>query len=214
MNNFIINLPPIQCYIRKEYLYDFQKGFGELTPCVWVSAKSIKGKALYIESLLTDHGALYDKLPISAYVWKPLKFENKDYPLDFLQIWDCLSYDITILQKDTLKGLRCGVYMKNKETVMGEYMFTIDSCSSNPNLINTTLSETPNEHKSYNVIKLDNGQFAAQPNNRMKWFDQSLISHETKFPDFKVSTHEFTCEKGEKWSSGDETNYFYEIKEK
>ena len=68
MSYLVANLPPIQCYIRKEYLYDFQKGFGEFEPCYWVSVKSIKGKALYIESLLVNYGALYDKLPISAYV--------------------------------------------------------------------------------------------------------------------------------------------------
>ena len=59
-------LPPINVYVRKEYLYDLEKGHGELTPGVWISVKSTMGKALYFETLLTDYGALYDKLPISA----------------------------------------------------------------------------------------------------------------------------------------------------
>jgi len=62
------NLPPVHVYIKKEYLYDLQKGHGELTPGVWISVKSIQGRALYFETLLTDYGALYDKLPISAFV--------------------------------------------------------------------------------------------------------------------------------------------------
>ena len=64
------NLPPVEVYVKKEYLYDHQKGHGELTPGIWISIRSIMGKALYFETLLTDYGALYDKLPISAFVWK------------------------------------------------------------------------------------------------------------------------------------------------
>jgi len=112
-----------------------------------------------------------------------------------------------------LKGLRCAMYAKDKEFYHGEYMFTIDSCHDDPNMLNTTLSETPNEHKSFNIIKLDNGQFAAQPNNRIKWFEQSLIAHETKNPDFKVSTKYFSVEQNPKWSAGNQDRYFYEIEE-
>ena len=64
------NLPPVEVYVKKEYLYDHQKGHGELTPGVWISIRSIQSKALYFETLLTEYGALYDKLPISAFVWK------------------------------------------------------------------------------------------------------------------------------------------------
>ena len=84
MSYLVANLPPVQCYIKKEYLYDFEKGYGEFEPCYWVSVKSIKGRALYIESLLTNYGALYDKLPISAYVWRTDIKETDQLPLDFL----------------------------------------------------------------------------------------------------------------------------------
>ena len=209
MSYLVANLPPIECYVRKEYLYDLERGHGDLTPCMWISVKSIRTRALYIESLLTEYGALYDKLPLSAYCWKPI--EGKPLPLDHLEIWDAFSYNITVIQKSTLKGLRCAVYGKDKQYHEGEYMFTIDSCHSEPNELNVSLSETPNEHKSFNIVKLNNGQFAAQPNNRMKWFEQSLIAHEVKQPDFKVSTHEFSVEQNPKWSAGNQDEYFYEI---
>jgi hypothetical protein len=213
MSYLVANLPPIQCYIRKEYLYDFQKGHGEFEPCYWVTVKSIKGKALYIESLLTNYGALYDKLPISAYVWKT-DIKEKLLPLDYLEIWDAFSYNISVIKKQTLTGLQCKVYMKDRKLYDGEYMFTIDSCHSEPNELNTSLSETPNEHKSFNIIKLDNGQFAAQPNNRVLFYDQSLTPKGVTTPDFKVSTREFFCENGAKWSAGDDDNFFYEIVKK
>jgi hypothetical protein len=213
MSYLVANLPPIQCYVRKEYLYDFQKGQGEFEPCYWVSVKSIKGKALYIESLLTNYGALYDKLPISAYVWKT-DLKEELLPLDYLEIWDSFSYNISVIKKQTLSGLQCKVYMKDRKLYDGEYMFTIDSCHSEPNELNVSLSETPNEHKSFNIIKLDNGQFAAQPNNRVLFYDQSLTPVGVAKPDFKVSTREFFCENGAKWSAGDSDSFFYDIEKK
>jgi hypothetical protein len=214
MSYLVANLPPIQCYVRKEYLYDLQKGFGEFEPCYWVSVKSIKGKALYIESYLSNYGAVYDKLPISAYVWRTDVKSEELLPLDFLEIWDAFSYNITVIKKSTLSGLTCKVFMKDKKLYDGSYMFTIDSCHSDPNEINVSLSETPNEHKSFNIIKLDNGQFAAQPNNRVLFYDQSLTPGGIKTPDFKVSTKEFYCEDGNKWAVDDNDDYFYNISDK
>jgi hypothetical protein len=213
MSYLVANLPPVQCYIRKEYLYDFEKGFGEYEPCYWVSVKSIKGKALYIESYLSNYGALYDKLPISAYVWRTDINPDEILPLDHLEIWDAFSYNISVIQKSTLSGLTCKVFMKNKTIHSGSYMFTIDSCHSEPNELNVSLSQTPNEHKSFNIIKLDNGQFAAQPNNRVLFHDQSLTPNGVVVPDFKVSTKEFYCENGDKWVVGDD-KFFYDISEK
>lgn len=214
MPYLVANLPAVQCFIKKEYLYDFQKGQGQFEPCYWVSVKSIKGKALYIESYLQNYGALYDKLPISAYCWKTdIDVENQ-LQLDFLEIWDAFSYNITVIEKATLSGLHCKVFMKDKKFYDGQYMFTIDSCHSDSNELNVSLSQTPNEHKSFNIIKLDNGQFAAQPNNRVLFYDQSLTPKGLQIPDFKVSTHEFICENSLKWSAGDSDSYFYEIENK
>ena len=43
-----VNTPHIDVYVKKEYLYDLQKGHGELVEGVWVTAKSIQGRALYL----------------------------------------------------------------------------------------------------------------------------------------------------------------------
>ena len=212
MSYLVANLPPVQCYIKKEYLYDFEKGHGEFEPCYWISVKSIKGRALYFESYLTNYGAVYDKLPISAYVWRTDINQDDQLPLDHLEIWDAFSYNISVIKKSTLSGLDCRVFMKDKQFYNGVYMFTIDSCHSEPNELNVSLSETPNEHKSFNIIKMDNGQFAAQPNNRVLFYDQSLTPKGIKIPDFKVSTKEFYCEDSTKWSVGDSDDFFYDIK--
>ena len=46
----------------------------------------------------------------------------------------------------------------------------------------------PDEHKSFNIIELQNGQFAAYPNNRCRLIDPSLSPEELKTPDF-LSLH-------------------------
>ena len=41
------NLPPVDVYVKKEYLYDLEYGHGELTPWSLDNVKSVEGKALY-----------------------------------------------------------------------------------------------------------------------------------------------------------------------
>ena len=71
MATLICNLPSVDVWVRREYLRDHQDGHGEFVKGVWVTAKSIPGRSFYFETYLPDYGALYDKLPISAFVSSP-----------------------------------------------------------------------------------------------------------------------------------------------
>ena len=201
-------LPPTSVYVRKEYLYDLEKGHGEYTPGIWISVKSTMYKALYFETLLTDYGALYDKLPLSAFVWK---MDHGDLPLDVLQLWDCFDYDLTVIEKPLLA--RCEFFGKDKQMHAGEYEFTIDNAHRDKSFLNTNFSEHDPEHKSFNIIRLDNGQFAAQPNNRIIFTDQSLVHPDRKMPDFKVCTQNYTVENTPKWSVGHTDEWQYKTKD-
>jgi hypothetical protein len=217
MSYLVASIPPIEVFIRKEFLYDFTKdsknkllGENEYESAHWITTKSIPNQALYFESFLHDYGALYDKLPIHAFVWKADIDKNNIYPLDWLQLWDCFSYNISVIKKQRLRNARCEVIMKDKSKAPGQYLFTIDSCSSDPNELDVSWSETPNEHKSFNIIKLDNGQFAAQPNNRVLWKHQSQTpSTDLKTPYFKFSTKTWICENSDRWSAAGSTTFTY-----
>jgi hypothetical protein len=207
--SFLVHpLPPVHVLVRKEYLYDLEYGHGEFTPGIWISVKSVQGKAFYFETLLPEYGALFDKLPISAFVWKEA---HGDLPLDNLQLWDCFDYNLTVIQKPLLS--RCQYFGKDKQLHPGEYLFTIDTCHSDHSIIDTNFSEHDPEHKTFNVIKLDNGQFAAQPNNRVLWQDQSLIPSETLRPDFKVCTQNYKVETTPKWSVGHSDEWQYKTQD-
>ena len=71
MSTLICNLPSEHVYVRKEYLRDHQDGHGEFVEGVWVTAKSVPGRAFYFETYLPEYAAMYDKLPISAFVSRP-----------------------------------------------------------------------------------------------------------------------------------------------
>jgi hypothetical protein len=194
--------------VRKEYLRDLQDGHGEFTPAYWVTVKAIRHRALYIEAFLPEYGALYDKLPISAFVWKPVT-PKPDLPLGDLQLWDAISPQLSVIEKSVLTNMRCKFRTPGKQWQEGHYLFTVDMVHSDPNELNANWARVPSEHKSYNFIRLDNGQFAAQPNNRVLWLDEAIVAKEPKMPDFKVSTKEFSAESG-RWNLGDEDSWNYD----
>ena len=218
MSYLVANIPPIEVLIDKRFLYDFQTdsdgkllGDGEWEKGHWVSVKSIPNRALLFETYIDNFGAVYDKLPIHAFRWRPLETADKTFPLDFLQLWDCLSYNISVIEKRVLRGVKTYTTMKDQTIVEGEYLFTIDTTHSDPNEIDCGWSETPNEHKCYNISKLDNGQMCAQPNNRTRWYQPSRTEDITQIPYFKYSTKVWRSEDFGKWRPSDE-NWDYSKK--
>jgi hypothetical protein len=213
--SFVCPLPPIKVMVRPEYLYDFDEKPRNLVQGIWVSIKAIKGEAFRFETYLPEYGALYDKLPISAFIHDVMDdsiFNREMLDLDELQIWDALAYHVDVIDKPFLKGLRAEFYAKNKQSYFGEYMFTIDTCNPDPRIPDFTFSETIDEHKSYNVLKLDNGQFALQPNNRCRFYDPAFNPQEIKFPDFKVATRKYRVEQFAKWRLGDTSEFTYDVR--
>jgi hypothetical protein len=217
MSYLVANIPPIEVYVDKKFLYDFQTdskgkllGDGEWERGHWVTVKSIPNRALLFETYIDKFGAVYDKLPLHAFRWRPVESSDKVFPLDFLQLWDCLSYNISVIEKRVLRGSKTFTTLKDQTTIEGEYLFTIDTAHSDPNEVDAGWSETPNEHKSYNISKLVNGQFSAQPNNRTRWYQPSRTESITDIPYFRYSTKIWRCEDYGKWRPS-ESNWDYSL---
>jgi hypothetical protein len=210
--NLICNLPDEKVYVRKEYLRDLQDGHGEFVEGVWVSAKSIPGRAFYFETYLPEYGAMFDKLPISAFV-SEAKTPDPDLDLPNLQFWNCMDYGVTSLCKQFTASMEWEVRTRHFGTLKGSYICTLDNYHANPDVLDYSTSEIPEEHKSFNLINLENGQFALYPNNRCHIYDISLTPEEPKIPDFKVSTEYYQVENGVPWGRlGDNTDYFWRTK--
>jgi len=205
------NLPPIKVWVRCEYLYDMQKGHGDTQRGVLIEAKSLPGYGTLFQVLL-DNGVVRDKLPIEA-----LQHENviqgAHYTNDFLQLWNSFSYNI-IASESYLSGLRCDVLMKNKSWEKGTCLFTFDWYGKD-SVMDFSHSEQPDEHKSGHFIELDNGQFAIQPNNRIRWYEPSFVTKPfPSRPDYKVCTSYPNSEANEKWVTEDTDKYMYDIEDK
>ena len=100
---------------------------------------------------------------------------------------------------------------RNYGNIKGEYICTFDNYHEDLNQIDASTSEIPDEHKSFNLIGLNNGQYALYPNNRCRIYDISMTPDTPKTPDFKVSTQYFQVENGIEWGRlGDTDEYFWE----
>ena len=208
--NLICNLPAEKVWVRKEYLTDHQSGHGEFVEGVWVSAQSIPGRAFYFETYLPEYGAMYDKLPISAFLRAP-KTPTPDMSLENLQFWNCMDYGVMAINKGFISSMDAEIRTRDHGLIHGQYLFTLDNYHVNIDIVDNNVSEVPQEHKSHNCIQLENGQYALYPNNRMRLYDLSITPQEPKTPDFKVSTIEYQVESGTNWGRlGDTDDYFWE----
>ena len=212
MATLISNLPNQKVYVRKEYLYDLEKGHGEFVEGQWVTAKSIPGRAFYFETFLPQYGALYDKLPISAFVSEP-KTPTPDLDLPNLQFWNCMDYGVTAICKQFIGSMDFEIRPRTFDNLKGSYICTLDNYHESIDGIDYSTSEVPEEHKSFNLLELENGQFCLYPNNRMRVYDNSLTPEKPITPDFLVSTEYYQVEnEGKLERFGDSNEYFYKTK--
>jgi hypothetical protein len=202
------NFFPLKVYVRNEYMYQNQKGHGEFTEGVIVSVRCMPDSNLLFQVLL-DNGVLRDKLPPHALLTKP-ELPKPDLAFHYLQLWNCFSYNFTVIKLGYLSSSRVDVYMKDHKWYPGVYFATVNWGANDMNC-DITLSEDPMEHKSHHIILLDNNQIAVQPNNRIRWYEPSFVTE--KFPskpDYLVCKDEYNSELHEKWHTENSDRMFYD----
>jgi len=207
------NTPPIYCQIRKEYLYDLDpKHNKESEDCVIFGMASIPGKPILFHTLLPN-GACYWRLPISAFFQKRFsRTEVPDMQAHELELWNCFSYYPSITCFDYLVGEKCKYFGRDKKLYNGKYLFTIDWAHPDSNILDVEHSEIPQEHKCAHILELANGNFAAQPNNRILWHISSFTTG-GNIPDYTVQTTEWNVENSG-FMTDDTDKMFYDIKDK
>ena len=137
---------------------------------------------------MLPNGACYWRLPISAFFQKQFdRTEVPDMQVHELELWNCFSYWPSVTCFDWLDGLKGKYLGLDKKVYHGKYLFTIDWAHPDVNIIDTEHSEIPQEHKCAHILELDNGNYAAQPNNRILWHCTSYTTDDS-WPDYKVQT--------------------------
>lgn len=200
--------PQLRVLVRSEFLHDMAEGPRSLIGADVVGLKSIPGRALGFHVLLRN-GAVFWDLPVHAICWHP---EAKRMFLQQHQLWDCFSYHFTAHRFARLADLRCEVRLKGKPgwCLWGAYIWTIDWCSADGQVMDTGVSEFPPEHKCAHLLALDDGNFALLPNNRIRWHDEAFCTEPfPERPTYLTNTHTWQCENGSKPIT--DGFYFYEI---
>jgi hypothetical protein len=199
---FVADIPSFYCLLRREYLYDLESGHGETVDCLVFAVDSVEGHAIGFDCM-TDFGGQFARLPISAFCWKP---DAPVQPLDHLELWNNFSYDVEAHEYKALRHLKCDALLKDRKWYSARYMFTLS-------WLRSPWAEGAGEggFKRAHILKLDNGNFAAQPNNRIRWYEPSAVTK--KFPDrpdFLTNSHIWLAETADKWATEDTDRYFYE----
>ena len=204
------NIPPIECYVRGNYLRNQEDSHDKYFPCVVFAVASLPNRSPLFHFMMQD-GGLWWRAPISAFCTKEAVPEED---LHQLVLWDSFSYYISVNQFYALKNAKMQYLDRTGNKRLGRYLFTLDWAHAELNETNFGYSETPDEHKCGHVLELDSGNYAIQPNNRMKIFDASFVTkpNETLIQR-KVNDHIFTVEDNPKWVTEDSDNYNYKINE-
>ena len=76
------NIPVEYAQIRREYLYDLKKHHGEVEDCIIFGISSLTGKSILFHAIM-ENGAIFYRLPISAFIQKGFKPEEVPNKVDY-----------------------------------------------------------------------------------------------------------------------------------
>lgn len=202
------NIPVLTCLIRNEYLFNFEKGFGEFTPADVHSVASIEKRVPLFEAFL-ENGVNWTRRPINAFCWKK---DAPIHPLEVHMYWDCFSPYIDVQVRQRMAGLSADLidYKGNRHS--GTYLFTLDwGWESKAGHTDINFSETP-EHKSGHLFKMDDGNYFIYPNNRIVWRDDAWTYNRIKSnPGYKIDMTVYSVENKRNLES--DYSYMTEFKE-
>ena len=178
------NLPPIQLYVRNQFLFNQEEGFEKFTYCTLISVRALQNQALQFTVLL-DNGALFTGLPAHAFCFSK---EAKLRPLIQCQLWDCISKEIDVITLDSLRYMSCTVKL-GETIVKAQYHFSVDFVGNND------LSRNPIHWKMLHSLETEDGSFVLQPQYRIQFQDVALCNNaKNGLPKYKFNEKIWTCE--------------------
>ncbi len=213
MSNYLnIDIPTFCAYLDTSFLYNELPNINAKRIPVEVFSFTSIPQRCGLFSIMTEYGSQHARVPIH-YLRTEIK-DGTDYPLDWIQLWDSISYYCSVNINSYTKNRAAKVILKNQTFEKVKYLFTIDWCLGSEYQLG--YGEMAAGHKCGHVFE-GNGQYFIQPNNRILWMDGGSWIAKTfdKKPDWKVFSKEFSCEHtGSRWvSKSEEEEYFYEFKE-
>jgi hypothetical protein len=198
-----VNCPKTKIFVRCDA---FGGSADRFEPAWLVSVRALRNRPLCFQVWVEKFAACYDKVPPHLIFTAIPTDEEIILPLHKIQMWECLSGSIEIWRKEQLSDVPVLVNLgKGMKPISGHYWFTIDYLpeGQSAGLYDVGDADLLEEHKEANVIKLENGQIAIYPNNRLKWMPVSLTGKDAAatIPDWDVATN---AQWDEWWLDSDE----------
>lgn len=168
--NLFIDLDPIPVWVKKQYLMNFEEGFGEYVLGTLQSVWSYKDSMPTFMVLLAD-GSLFTYLPASAFAYKGgvACSEGVDAHYScrvYAPSTNFVKYELQTLKSDSVHK---HVFGPDRSYLgAGEYFFSL---------------EWPDENEQIHFMQV-NGQFYFVPNHKLLVSSGSLPP-ETKLPSWK-----------------------------
>jgi hypothetical protein len=215
MSNYLnLDIPIFIGYLDTNFFYNKPPDINSKRVTVEVFNFTSIPQRCGLFSVMTEYGSQHARVPISYL--RSNEIGGSDYPLDWIQLWDSISYYASVKIDQYTKNRAANIMLKNKTLHKAKYLFTIDWCFG-PQYQNG-YGEVAAGHKCGHFFEGEDGQYFLQPNNRILWMDGGSFigsKFDTK-PDWKVFELEFSCENtGSRWiSESNEEMYFYEFKKK
>ena len=166
------NIPPIDCYVRGNFLRNQIDSHDQYFECVIFGVSSVQNRSPLFHFMMED-GGLWWRMPINAFCKEP---NTPEVDLHNLVLWNSFSPNVAVTKFANLANLKMSYRDRNRNVVQGKYLFTLDWHNPESNRLDDGYSETPNEHKCGHVIQRDDGNFAIQPNNRVRVFEPSFAN--------------------------------------
>lgn len=206
------DIPLFSAYLDTSFLYDKEsRSINEFMP-VEVFGFTSLNRRCGLFSVMSEMGTIHTRVPLHYLTRTNNQNLLTNYPLDWLELWDCFGPYFTCHRYEYLKNSACKILLKDKKWHNASYLMTFDWCYG-PDF-QTGQSENPGGHKQAHLLVGEGGQFFLQPGNRVVWRDggawigKNLSGHEK----WKAFSKEFSCEKnGSRWFAGEEELYFYQF---
>lgn len=146
---------------------------------------------------MMEDGGLWWRMPINAFCKEP---GTPEVDLHDLVLWNSFSPYISVTKFANLASLKMSYKDRSKNTISGKYIFTLDWHNPDSNRLDDGYSETPNEHKCGHVIEREDGNFAIQPNNRVRVFEPSFANKKDLVIQRVINEYVWDVEDMEKWT--------------
>jgi len=215
MSNYLnIDVPIFLSYLDTGFLYNEAANINNPRIPVEVFSFTSIPQRCAMFSIMTEYGSQHARIPI--HYLRASEAGGSDYPLDWIELWDSMSYYASCNINSYTKNRAANIMLKDKTFHKAKYLFTIDWCLG-PQYQNG-YGEMAAGHKCGHFFEGEGGQYFMQPNNRVLWMDGGSWIQKSfdKKPDWKVFGQEFSCEHtGSRWvSESAEELFFYDFKEK